>query len=320
MATKSISNPVQLVQSGIQKIQSPHVIVINGVPVVSSMKVAEHFSKRHGDVLRDIRRITKEVSKEFSQRNFAFTHYLDEQGKKRPLCELTKDGFAITAMGFTGKEAMTMKEAYIAQFNEMEKAPTPPSPKPLPASLRLSTTADPERKELTALVNAWVGCAPIHYAGARSIVNAHFGVKSIDELTVTQVKEAIAFVQGKIADVGRSTQPALPDGRVIPARGTGLTLEALRDELDAEQCRVATWAKQFHARLSEQSGPLYKYVMQSMLGPSVKDSGCIGISVDTPIGALHESAYRGCDSIKNGFAELEQAVRLARFFAKALDR
>lgn len=63
---------------------------------------------------------------------------------------------------------------------------------------RFSIRTDPERKELTAMVNAWIGCAPIHYAGAWSIINAKFGTKSVDGLTVAQVKEAIKFVQGKI--------------------------------------------------------------------------------------------------------------------------
>lgn len=62
----------------------------------------------------------------------------------------------------------------------------------------LSKRTDPERKQLTAIINTWVGMAPIHYASARAQVNAHFGVTGVDKLTVEQVKEAIRWVQAKI--------------------------------------------------------------------------------------------------------------------------
>jgi hypothetical protein len=39
-----------------------------------------------------------------------------------PAYRITRDGFAILAMGFTGKEAMKWKEKYIKAFNAMEKA------------------------------------------------------------------------------------------------------------------------------------------------------------------------------------------------------
>ena len=87
---------------------------------------------------------------------------------------------------------------------------TTPAPEPSPISKR----TDPERKQLTAIINTWVGMAPIHYAAARAQVNAHFGVASVDALTVAQVKEAIKYVQGRI-DAFSAAPAALP-----PASGT----------------------------------------------------------------------------------------------------
>lgn len=84
------------------------------------------------------------------------------------------------------------------------------TPEPSPISKR----TDPERKALTAIINTWVGMAPIHYAAARAQVNAHFGVASVDALTVAQVKEAIKYVQGRI-DALPAAPAALP-----PASGT----------------------------------------------------------------------------------------------------
>jgi len=96
---------------------NPSLAVINGTIKTTSLKVAEHFGKRHGDVIRSLNNI--ECSTEFSERNFALAEYIDEQGKPRPAYEMTKDGFTFLAMGFTGKEAAKWKEAYINAFNKM---------------------------------------------------------------------------------------------------------------------------------------------------------------------------------------------------------
>lgn len=86
-----------------------------------------------------------------------------------------------------------------------------------PDSSPLSRRTDPERKALTAIINTWVGMAPIHYAAARAQVNAHFGVASVDAMTVAQVKEAIKYVQGKIdaLPAAPSALPAAPS--IVPA-------------------------------------------------------------------------------------------------------
>ena len=95
----------------------------NGKAFCSSRQVAEEIGKRHADVLRAIEKITAPtsgVSADFNERNFALVTYKDAKGERRPEYLMTKDGFAILAMGFTGKKAMRFKEAYIRRFNEME--------------------------------------------------------------------------------------------------------------------------------------------------------------------------------------------------------
>lgn len=89
--------------------------------VVSSLDIAETFEKRHADVLRDIDGLG--CSKEFRERNFAFSKYsVEGNNKAYPMYYLTKDGFTILVMGYTGDKAMRFKEAYIKQFNAMERA------------------------------------------------------------------------------------------------------------------------------------------------------------------------------------------------------
>lgn len=96
----------------------PEVTIENGRAVTTSVAVAEYFRKRHDDILKKIRLL--DCSPEFSARNFAGAEYTDEQGKKRPAYQITKNGFVFLVMGFTGKKAAAFKEAYIAEFDRME--------------------------------------------------------------------------------------------------------------------------------------------------------------------------------------------------------
>lgn len=100
------------------------VTIIGGQPVTTSLKVAEVFGKLHKDVLRAIRNLESQIPAEVSQRNFAPSSYEQPQpngGTKLCLMyHITRDGFTLLAMGFTGKAAMQFKLAYIEAFNAME--------------------------------------------------------------------------------------------------------------------------------------------------------------------------------------------------------
>lgn len=61
-----------------------------------------------------------DCSDSFTERNFAFSGYIDATGRNLRSVDMSKDGFTFLAMGFTGTKAARFKEAYIAQFNAME--------------------------------------------------------------------------------------------------------------------------------------------------------------------------------------------------------
>lgn len=90
------------------------------VTAVTSLDVAETFGKEHARVLRDIREL--DCSDEFRVGNFAESSYINSQNKSQPMYYITRDGFTLLVMGYTGEKAMRFKEAYIRQFNAMEKA------------------------------------------------------------------------------------------------------------------------------------------------------------------------------------------------------
>lgn len=95
-----------------------------GIAMVDSLFVAEAFGKKHFHVLRDIARLTESksgLSENFAAGNYFLDVYKDATGRKLPHYLMTRDGFTMLIMGYTGPKAMHFKELYIQRFNEMEQ-------------------------------------------------------------------------------------------------------------------------------------------------------------------------------------------------------
>ena len=100
-----------------------------GKIVTSSQAVAYYFEKDHGKVLRSIRSLLsfQETSEGMTKNGhtpkwFYEYQYTNEQNHQTyPAFLMTRDGFTLLAMGFTGKKALEWKIRYIQAFNEMEK-------------------------------------------------------------------------------------------------------------------------------------------------------------------------------------------------------
>jgi Rha family phage regulatory protein len=84
----------------------------------TSQIIAAKFGKQHKDVLRKIEALG--APDEFTKRNFTLSEYQDSTGRALPSYELTRDGFALLVMGFTGKRAMAWKIKFLEAFNSME--------------------------------------------------------------------------------------------------------------------------------------------------------------------------------------------------------
>lgn len=88
-------------------------------PVVSSLQVAENFGKQHKHVLEAIEKIRAENSAVTEM--FYETTYKTGTGKNYKMYLMTRDGFSLLVMGFTGKDALEWKIKYIQAFNAMEQ-------------------------------------------------------------------------------------------------------------------------------------------------------------------------------------------------------
>lgn len=142
----------------------PVVSVKDGAIYANSRDVADFFGKNHYDVLKDIDRVMEQlvgIGKSSDTPLFTPVITINEQNKVAYRSyDMTKDGFTLLVMGYTGAKAMRFKLAYIQRFNEMEealKAGTAPGaraiPQTLPEALRLAADAMERAEAAECVVN-----------------------------------------------------------------------------------------------------------------------------------------------------------------------
>jgi Rha family phage regulatory protein len=128
----------------------------SGDPTVDSRDIAARFGKRHADVIRAIRDVIRSLQEdarqpiEIIERNFASFKIKDLTGETTSHYLMNRDGFVHLAMGFTGKEAVRWKVAYIAAFNAMEAELRGPSPKRI-TNRRSKEAITKERAEIARI-------------------------------------------------------------------------------------------------------------------------------------------------------------------------
>lgn len=130
---------------------------VHGTVRISSRIIAERFDKQHNHVIRDIRAIRAELEERgdaskigcippaiviraeleekedepnfeetllssFFDEHFELRMEPDFWGRNMPVYYLTREGFSLLAMGFTGRAALAWKIRYIRAFQAMEAA------------------------------------------------------------------------------------------------------------------------------------------------------------------------------------------------------
>jgi anti-repressor protein len=149
--------------------------------VVSSKDIAKAFGKRHDNVMRDISGLN--CSAEFCLLNFEETSQIVAMPKggtrEDKFYLVTRDGFVLLVMGYTGEKAMTFKEAYIAEFNRMEKTLREKPPFAIPRTLKdallLAARLESEREALEARNKEMSPKAEFYDAVAGSATAMDFG-------------------------------------------------------------------------------------------------------------------------------------------------
>lgn len=286
-------------------------LAYKGIPVVTTETLAQAYEVE-----------AKQIRQNFSNNKERFTegkHFFSLSGndlsmfrlcvenidsqispKTRFLTLWTERGAARHAKMLNSDKAWDMFELLEETFFAVVKTEQPaPSP--------ISKRTDPERKALTAIINTWVGMAPIHYASARAQVNAHFGVASVDALTVAQVKDAIRWVQAKI-----DALPAVP----APVRTPALTASSVyADRMKALDRLEEEWiefAGETRSRLHQFVNELLR--VKESTYPELLNRVCSrqNISKDPLLGILQSNSYNAQTWIDAGISEMRAAIRAAK--------
>jgi len=96
----------------------PKLVTRDGRVLVSSRDIALHFEKDHRNVLRVIRAL--DIPPDLAAKFFVPSIAPDSYGRPQVIFEMTRDGFSLVAMSYTGARAMQYKIAYVAEFNRLE--------------------------------------------------------------------------------------------------------------------------------------------------------------------------------------------------------
>lgn len=187
------------------------VSLVDGIPTTTSQLVAETFGKRHDAVIRGIRDLQSKCPKEFTAHNFVASEYTDNTGRKLPMYLLTRDGLTLLVMGYTGKEAMRFKLAYIEAFNCMEKQLEALRSMPDPC---LSVE---DRRPLSNLIAKWAGKAKMSFPDCWRELHSVFSISTVAELPANMLPAALAWVQARIDALETRRAPELPAPEPSPA-------------------------------------------------------------------------------------------------------
>lgn len=179
--------------------------VANGSITTTSNQVADHFGKRHDNLLQAIDKLG--CSEDFRLLNFQETFQVvaTPNGGARTDREvtMTRDGFTILCMGFTGRAAMQWKEKYIAAFNAMERALKNPArvsaaKEPAPKLLKGKSPVDLYFAALQLYAGNYTNKAAL-WLGLSEVVFAKLGIKGLDGITDANLDEAIYILADDMA-------------------------------------------------------------------------------------------------------------------------
>ena len=133
------------------------------------------------------------MSEDFALLNFE--ECTGANNRPEPYVRMTRDGFTLLCMGFTGKEAMHWKIAYINAFNKMEQVLIEQ-----PEILSHNHLLQFAIKTLDLMRDHTLG-EPARPRTEQVVCN-YLAVESLDAANPEQIKQALNFLQGQIIGEG----------------------------------------------------------------------------------------------------------------------
>lgn len=214
---------------------SPAITIVDGKPTILSTDLASHFGKRHDNVMQTISALRSQVpNKHLLDFQEASVEVEGGNGAKAtyPAYRLTRDGFTLLAMGFTGKKALAFKLAYIDAFNRME------------AELQNQPSQDAQRLQLAQTLAT--------QAGAQVMQTVFDAVMSGSNADWRRARYLLSF------GYDQSGQPSLPqtktvtDGQIV-ASLPELTRHIATADIMPSDTQLAALASACTQRLTERA-------------------------------------------------------------------
>lgn len=292
----------QIIKKAVTTPNLPSLTLVNDCPRAMSTDVAAYFGKQHQHIMRQIRNVLDNCDKNWGQSNFGLTSYTDEQGRPQPCYSMTKDGFTLLAMGFTGLKAMQFKISYIEAFNRMEAELTAWGRASLAQTRALHSTVE-DRRPLNKLIKMWGNLAHISHINVWRQIKTHFKVDHAEHLTANQVKEACALLQDRIDKLGPPRErPTLPPPRpksFLGLPGTQTIKIPDLEKLEQEAQAIVTAACALHDML-DPFMEVHRQFTESLLSATIgnneakslfKSVDMFGIYVNTLAGVGSRTIY-----------------------------
>lgn len=183
----------------------PVVSIVNQKVTALSSDVAAYFGKNHFHVLRDIDKIAKRIP-DFAKSNFGLCFINNElaNGKSQRYYRMTRDGFVLLVMGWTGAKALQFKLAWLDAFNKMEArlkllnaihpadSDTPIGKSVAPAIAAAPLDPDQQEQLRSRMNDRWPKRADLFRA--YSILQHHFRVYSYRQIPAARFQEVMHFI------------------------------------------------------------------------------------------------------------------------------
>lgn len=226
---------------------APIVSIVNNTVTALSTDVAQFFGKEHKNVLRDIENLLN-ILPESRRLNFelCFENSKLQNGKPLKRYRMTRDGFTLLVMGWTGEKALQFKLAWLDAFNEMEKRLYQ-----CPAPIQDDSLSPAEQFSIRNAVAKKAKKSPSTYRFIYSLLKQRFQVARYSQISTYDFREALNFIKElKLPAPYSETLPApAPIPAEYNAEDQSYKLTISRRELERFGNFIYNWRYQFHDAL-----------------------------------------------------------------------
>lgn len=230
----------------------PVVSVVNNHVTALSIDVAKFFGKEHKNVVRDIENILSELPASrrlnFERSEISIPSNLNNApARVIKAYRMTRDGFTLLVMGWTGEKALQFKLAWLDAFNDMERKLYQ-----CPAPREDKTLSPAEQFSIRNAVGKKAKKSPSTYRFIYSLLKQRFQVARYSQISTYDFREALNFIKELKLPAPYSSE-SLPAPAPIPAEynaeDQSYKLTISRRELERFGTFIYNWRYQFHDAL-----------------------------------------------------------------------